>query len=189
MDTEKRKYFRNRNAFRKWLVKHCYDTEIIWIEFHKEKESISYSEAPEEALCFGWIDSIIKNVNHTTHIRKFTPRNPKSKWSEKNKALADKLISEGKMTEHGLTIIKVAKESGEWSQDRRSPASAIRAHDLKKFLNSLKKYPESFSALNKMSQSMKSQYAGYYLQAKKEETRERRLKNIAENILKGRTLF
>src|SRR4030042_3901104 len=111
------KHFKNRGEFRKWLEKnHAKKTEL-WILFYKvrtNKKSVRYAEAVEEALCFGWIDGILKRIDDEKHAQRFTPRNPKSIWSKVNKERAKRMINEGKMTNAGLIKIKDAKKSGWW---------------------------------------------------------------------------
>jgi uncharacterized protein YdeI (YjbR/CyaY-like superfamily) len=97
-DTMKQLYVTTRDKWRRWLAKH-YATETgIWLIFYKKetsKPTIPYEDAVEEALCFGWVDSIIKKIDAEKYARKFTPRKDKSNWSELNKKRAKKMIKEG----------------------------------------------------------------------------------------------
>ena len=103
--------------WRAWLERN-HDAEIaVWLVFHKKhtgKPTISYDAAVGEALCFGWIDSIVKRIDEDRFARKFTPRKVNSKWSELNKDLAERMIREGRMAESGLVQINEAKKNGEW---------------------------------------------------------------------------
>jgi len=107
----------NIAEWRAWLERN-HDAEIaVWLVFHKKhtgKPTISYDDAVGEALCFGWIDSLVKRIDEDRFARKFTPRKVNSKWSELNKDLAERMIREGRMAESGLVQINEAKKNGEW---------------------------------------------------------------------------
>jgi uncharacterized protein YdeI (YjbR/CyaY-like superfamily) len=108
---------RKRENWRRWLSKnHAKETEI-WLVFYKKQTDVSsvhYEESVEDALCFGWIDSIIKRLDNDRYARKFTRRKSGSQWSEHNKARAKKMIKAGRLTNAGLALINDAKSSGEW---------------------------------------------------------------------------
>ena len=109
-----------RTEWRKWLSLNHDKSNGVWLTFYKidsGKPSLDYEAAVEEALCFGWIDSIIKKIDDKKYVRKFTPRNETSKWSALNKKRAEKMILNKRMTKHGMLLITAAKESG------RSPSS------------------------------------------------------------------
>lgn len=117
----------SRSSWRLWLERN-HDTEKeAWLVFYKKhmgKLDVTYDEAVEEALCFGWIDSILKRINDEKFVRRFTPRKPESKWSELNRKRATKMVNEGKMTKAGLELIIEAKKRGQWNKPlRRERAS------------------------------------------------------------------
>ncbi len=95
--------FKNRNAFRIWLLKNHSRREGLWLVFGKNNaiETLTPEEALEEALCFGWIDGLVKRVDETQYVKFFSPRRAKSNWSEKNKKTAERLIRRGRMTSSG----------------------------------------------------------------------------------------
>ena len=98
----------NREEFRAWLqLNHASKSEIWLINFKKAtgKPSIPYLEAVEEAICFGWIDSFEKSIDQERYATRFTPRRPKSHWTESNKEKARKLIADGKMTKAGFASL------------------------------------------------------------------------------------
>jgi len=110
-------YLAKRDDWRAWLLENHGAKKEVWLIYYKKqtgKPSISYDDSVEEALCFGWVDSIIKKIDYEKFARKFTPRTRRSTWSESNKKRVEKMIREGKMTEAGLSRIKEAKDSGEW---------------------------------------------------------------------------
>lgn len=106
-------YVKNREEWRRWLEKHHNEEQEIWLIFYRKytnKIPVPYSDAVEEALCFGWIDSIVKGVDKESFAQRFSPRKPKSNWSELNKVRMKKLIKEKKMTPAGLAVFKVDSE-------------------------------------------------------------------------------
>jgi uncharacterized protein YdeI (YjbR/CyaY-like superfamily) len=108
----------SRGNWRSWLEKNCHIRKEAWLIFYKKytsKPNVTYDEAVEEALCFGWIDSTIKRIDDEKFARKFTPRKPNSKWSESNKKRAEKMITRRRMTKAGLELIHQAKQRGQWS--------------------------------------------------------------------------
>lgn len=171
-------YVSNRDDWRAWLKRNYYSKNQVWLIYYKKhtgKPSIPYDDSVEEALCFGWVDSIIKKIDEEKFARKFTPRTSKSTWSEANKKRAEKMIAEGKMTEAGLKGIREAKINGEWF---KTPVS-LRYKEkleipqyLKDALTANKKALDNF---NKLAECYKRNFVGWIDSAKKEETRKRRL--------------
>ena len=107
----------NRQEWRSWLEQNHDKASEIYLVFYKlstKKPTVTYEEAVEEALCFGWIDGVRKGRDAETYMNRFTPRKPKSTWSVVNKDRVAKLISEGKMTEAGLKLVEIAKQNGQW---------------------------------------------------------------------------
>lgn len=133
---------------------------------------MAYDEAVEEALCFGWIDSIIKKLDGTRYCRKFTPRKLNSKWSALNKERVARLIRERKMTASGLAKIEVAKQSGLWDVDPRPTISFDIPGEFSKALNRNKVAKSHFV---KLSPTYKKQFIGWIVTAKRPETRESRI--------------
>lgn len=111
-------YAKTRAVWRKWLKSNCQKEKSVWlILYHKKSKvpCVNINDATEEALCFGWIDSLAKKRDAESYYLTFTPRNPKtSKWSKPNRDRVEKLIKEGLMTEHGQKLIDIAKQAGKW---------------------------------------------------------------------------
>src|SRR5579863_366528 len=109
-----------RAQWRRWLAKnHDRETNGAWLVFqkkHTDRPSLDYEEAVEEALCFGWIDSIIRRIDDGTYCRKFTPRKNDSAWSNENKTRVEKVTGEGRMTQFGQAKVDAAKRSGRWTR-------------------------------------------------------------------------
>ena len=109
---------KSRAAWREWLDKHHASSQGIWLVYAKKHTSLptlSYEDAVQEALCFGWIDSLMKSIDDRFHMQWFTRRKPKSAWSETNKARLAKLTKAGLMAPAGLAAVAAAKKSGTWN--------------------------------------------------------------------------
>jgi uncharacterized protein YdeI (YjbR/CyaY-like superfamily) len=106
------------NAWRGWLERHHADRREVWLVIskkHASKPSPTLREAMNEALCFGWIDSVLRPIDDERYALRFTPRRKGSRWSKRNREWAEKLIEEGQMTEAGLERIREAQRSGRWA--------------------------------------------------------------------------
>ena len=178
---EEKMEFVDRDQFRNWLLENHNKSNGIWIIFDKtgKIKSVKPNEALEEALCFGWIDGLIKSINEEKYQKKFTPRRKGSKWSEKNKALTKDLTANGKMTEYGLIAIEQAKKDKTWDAKKSAPISDEQVNDLIKLLEGFEPARTNFL---KMSPSVKKTYTALYLDAKKEETKIKRLNKIIERL-------
>lgn len=117
--------FAARGDFRGWLSEYAQSCEGVWLLFGKSggPETLSAGEALEEALCFGWIDGQMQRIDATSYRKYFAPRRQGSKWSEKNKALAEKLEQAGRMTEAGRAKIREARENGQWDAPKPPPVT------------------------------------------------------------------
>jgi uncharacterized protein YdeI (YjbR/CyaY-like superfamily) len=111
-------YATTRKEWRKWLRQNSRKEKSVWlILYHKKSkvQSVNLIDATEEALCFGWIDSLCKKRDAESYYLTFTPRNPKkSKWSGPNIERAERMIEQGLMTKQGLQLIDMAKQTGRW---------------------------------------------------------------------------
>ncbi len=107
----------NRDVWRAWLSAHHGSERGVWLVMQKKgsaEPGVSYEEAVEEALSFGWIDSRAHRRDDASYLQLFSPRRPKSTWAATNKARVDKLIAEGRMTPAGLALVDAAKADGSW---------------------------------------------------------------------------
>ena len=110
-------FFGSRDEFRTWLDAHHDTAEELWVGYYRadaERSGIGYGESVEEALCFGWIDGLVRGIDDETYTRRFTPRRPASKWSKANTERVEAMIAAGKMTPAGMALVDAAKERGEW---------------------------------------------------------------------------
>ncbi len=166
--------FQDRKAWREWLDKNHDSSPSIWLIVHKKnsgKIGVSLEDVVEEALCFGWIDSKLNVVDEKRFKLLLTPRKPKSIWSKQNKQRAEKLIQQGLMTAAGLKKIEAAKKDGSWN--RLDAIEEFRLpEDFRKALAADKNALKNFEALNN---SLKKQTLWWIENAKKPETRLRRI--------------
>ena len=176
--------FPSAREFEQWLAKNHAESTGIWLRFFKKNSgvlSVSYAEAVDAAICFGWIDGQLKKYDQESWLRKFTPRRPKSVWSKRNRAHAERLIKVGKMRAAGLQEVEAAKEDGRWKAAYDSASGMEIPDDFVKELAKNKRAKAFFEALNRANV-----YAIVWrLQtAKKPETRQRRLATILAMLAK-----
>ena len=177
-------YAADRKEWRNWLSKHSGSSTNVWlIIYHKKSStpSLSYDEAVEEALCFGWIDSKPNKRDEESYYLFFAQRKPKSNWSAANRDRAEKMIKLKKMTASGLAMIELAKKTGTWLALEKVQASVL-PDDLKKALAKNKPAKEHF---DKFPPSSKRIILEWILNAKKEETRLKRITETVELAAKG----
>jgi len=171
--------------FRNWLKKNHNQSSGIWLRIKKISAgtpTVTYAEALDEALCFGWIDGQKKSYDSRSWLQKFTPRKSGSRWSKKNTEHAERLIKAKKMTPSGLREVNAAKSDGRWKSAYDSFSSAKVPDDFLKELAKNKKAKEFFETLNKTNLYS----IAYRLQtAKKAETREKRIKAIIKMLENG----
>jgi uncharacterized protein YdeI (YjbR/CyaY-like superfamily) len=177
-------YAKDRKAWRHWLMKHHSKEPGVWLIYYKKdsgKTRVSYNDAVEEALCFGWIDSIMKPVDEEKYTQKFTPRKIKSVWSALNKRRVEKLSEQKLMTPAGIAIIDTGKKNGSWEQ-LDHVENFIVPPDLQKFFAKNKKVLKYFEGLGKFRQK---QWLYRLHNAKLPETRAKRIADlVAEAGLK-----
>ena len=166
-------------GWRSWLKKNHAAKDGVWLVFYKKDSghpSISYEEAVDEALAFGWIDSVIKKIDERRFARKFTPRRPGSIWSKYNLTRVKKLSAEGRMTKWGLDAY--VRRTGKISLLEQFNAKTVRVpKDLK---NALRKNDLAWSNFRRFGPSHRKRYLMWISAAKKPETRKRR---IAESVV------
>lgn len=173
--------FANRESFREWLSENCLSEEGVWLLFGKAggPKTIKAGEALEEALCFGWIDGQMQSIDDKTYRKYFSMRREKSKWSEKNKALAKNLEERGIMTDFGRKKIAEAKENGQW--DAPKPA-AVTEEQIAQLSALLKSYEPACTNFQAMSLSIRKTYTKAYFDAKTDAGREKRLAWIVDRL-------
>ena len=178
-------FARDRRTWRAWLERHHASRREIWLLFYKKhtgKSCVTLGEAVEEALCFGWIDGKLRRVDDQRHLLRFTPRRPGSVWAESNKARVRRLTAEGRMTEAGLRLVDAAKKSGQWRVATERERSARMPRDLARALDDK---PQARRFFENLAPSYRKMYVGWVLAAKREETRQRRIRTVVDRALRG----
>ena len=107
-----------------WLKKHHQDRKVVWLVYKKKSKGavpFDYQMSLDAALCYGWVDSLLKKIDEEEYMRKFTPRKASSTWSETNKNKVEQLINDGRMQEAGMKTIQLAKENGMWDRGIKVP--------------------------------------------------------------------
>ena len=178
-----RLHFKDRNGWRKWLGKNHDACKEIWLVFYKKhtgKPCVSYEEAVREALCFGWIDSTVKRLDDERYIQKFTPRRANSNWSPTNRKRYADLKSKGLLAAPGLKREPTAARK----HPPRRPASKLPSYIEKR----LKTVPAAWEYFKELAPSYKRAYIGWIESAKREETKEKRLREALDLLAAGKKL-
>jgi len=181
------KFFKTQATFRAWLEKNHNKKDELWLGYYKKasgKTSVTYKEALEEVLCFGWIDGISKNIDEEKYCQRYTPRRKGSIWSAVNINKAEKLIKNGKMHSTGLHVYKNRdlKRAGLYSNEQKEikfPAALL------KMMKANKKAWENYS---KMPPGYRKTSTWWVISAKQEETRQRRMKTLILDSEAGRRI-
>lgn len=168
----------NPAEWRQWLEKNHRDKTSVWLVYYKKsapQTSLTWSEAVDEALCFGWIDSKAKPLDHERFMQFFSKRKPKGTWSKVNKEKTKQLIVSQRMTAAGLETIEAAKKNGSWTI-LDEVEELIIPEDLEKALNSKPGAKDFFFSLSK---SVRKHLLYWLVTAKRPETRQKRIDEIA----------
>ena len=177
--------FKTAKAFETWLTKNHENPNGLWLKIFKKnsgKKTISYAEALDVALCYGWIDGQKQAHDEQAWLQKFCPRSARSVWSKINTGHVERLINEGRMRPAGLKAVEKAKADGSWAKAYDPPSNMTIPEDFLKELSKNKKAKAFFMGLNKTNLFS----IGFRLQtAKKQETRDKRMKEIIEMLAKG----
>jgi len=177
-------YFKNDSEFREWLHDNHDSTKGIYLIFYAvshNNESMRWEEAVRVALCYGWIDSTVKNIGPGKRKQYFCPRKPKSVWSKVNKTHIKVLISEKLMHKSGHATIKIAKENGSWTA-LDDVENGVVPEDLQKVFD---KNKVAFENYKSFTRGQRKSYLYYLNQAKREETRQKRIAEITQLCAKN----
>jgi uncharacterized protein YdeI (YjbR/CyaY-like superfamily) len=171
-------FFAQPGDLEAWLEENHDSSDGVWLKIAKkgaEEPSVTYGEALELALCFGWIDSQKRGFDDQHFLQRFTPRRPRGRWSKINREKAEALIGAGKMRSTGLAEVEAAKADGRWEAAYEGQGSATVPPDLQRELEANPAAAEFFAELDSANR-----YAIVYrlAEAKKSETRERRLRKF-----------
>lgn len=172
-------YPKSRQEWREWLQENHDKKQSIWLIYYKKKSNVPtviYSEAVDEALCFGWIDSKAKPIDEHSFMQFFSKRKEKSVWSKINKEKIERLTEEGLMTKAGFEIIEIAKLNGSWTILDEAEALII-PDDLE---IEFQQRPNAKDYFLSLSRSDKRNILQWLVLAKRQETREKRITEIVE---------
>ncbi|KZD24295.1 YdeI/OmpD-associated family protein [Tardiphaga robiniae] len=179
--------FKTSDAFYKWLGKNHDKADEVWIKIHKLKSglaSITPKEAIDVVLCWGWIDGIRKGLDETSFLQRYSPRGRKSVWSQINVDNVARLVTEERMTEHGLVHVEAAKADGRWDRAYRVKASELPA-DLQAAIDA---EPKAKAMLAKLSAQNRFALAFRVNNLKTEAGRKKRIASFVDMLRKGETI-
>ena len=176
----------DREAWRAWLSHNHASEREAWLVFPKirtRKVVMSYDDAAEEALCYGWIDSIVQRLDDKRYARKFTPRTNSLRWSEANKRRIAKLIRENRMTDFGLAKV------GYSNPERNRPKPERKVWSVPGFMRTaLQAQPKAWENFSALAPSHQRNYIKWIMDGKRQETRQRRLAGAIQLLKENRKL-
>ncbi len=177
--------FADQGEFEAWLEENHASSQGLWLKIAKKgapEPSVTYAEALEVSLCFGWIDSQKRGLDETHFLQRFTPRRPRGRWSRINREKAEVLIEAGRMREAGKGEVEAARADGRWEAAYEGQRTAKVPDDLRRELDASPAAAEFFASLDSANR-----YAIVYRlnDAKKPETRERRLRKFVAMLERG----
>jgi uncharacterized protein YdeI (YjbR/CyaY-like superfamily) len=183
------KKFATARAFEQWLARNHAKAHGVRIQMARKSSgirSITYAEALEVALCYGWIDGQAKSMDDEWFSQRFTPRRARSLWSKRNRDIVARLIGEGRMQPAGQAEVDRAKADGRWDAAYDSPAKATVPDDL---AAALKKSPDARKFFDSLDSRNRYAILHRLMIAKKPETRAKRLETFVTMLREGRTLY
>jgi uncharacterized protein YdeI (YjbR/CyaY-like superfamily) len=175
--------------WRTWLAQSHNCVSEIWLVYYKKDTdlpTLKYKESLDEALCYGWVDSIIKKIDEQRYARKFTPRRDDSSWSLVNKTRVEELIAEGRMAAPGLAKVEAAKKSGAWDSPTTKPETEFEIHP--EFAQALEENPAAKQFFESLAKTYRKQYIYWIATAKREATREKRITESIKLLLEKKKL-
>ena len=180
--------FETQQDWEAWLKDHHTDTKGLWLKIAKKetgRSSLSYSEALESAICYGWIDGQKASFDEQYWLQKFTPRGPKSIWSKVNCDKATELLAEGRMQQAGIRQVELAKADGRWESAYESQSKVTVPTDFQSELDKNQKAKDFFSTLDS-----RNRYAILFRiqTAKKPENRSARIQKFIEMLSKNQRI-
>ena len=179
---------KSREQWRNWLeTNHAKETEVwlVFLKRHTGRLNVSYNDAVEEALCFGWIDGVKRSIDENRYTHRFTPRKSDSKWSRINKERALRMLKAGQVAPAGKRCIELAKRNGRWVNPATRPTSFSMPPEFSARLKRNKKATTFFESL---APSYQRQYIAWIATAKRRETKNARLEEAIELLKRGEKL-
>jgi uncharacterized protein YdeI (YjbR/CyaY-like superfamily) len=181
-------FFTTPTEFRAWLEVHHVDARELWVGFHKKgtgRPSITWPEAVDQALCFGWIDGVRKSIDDTSYAIRFTPRSARSTWSAVNVKRAEELVATGQMHTAGLAAFakRLDERTGVYSHEQRQPPAFDEEQEQRFRAN-----PAAWDFFQIQAPSYRKAAIWWVISAKKDETRRKRLATLIADSAAGRTV-
>jgi uncharacterized protein YdeI (YjbR/CyaY-like superfamily) len=189
MKITQRLHVRTRDQWRAWLQRHHDTVTEVWLVFdrkHTGQACISYDDAVEEALCFGWIDGILQKIDEETYGRRFTPRRAASKWSALNKRRAAKMIQEGRMTEAGLAKLNYSGVEDDYGRTASRKGAELAIPPCLK--QALLGNPTAAENFKRLAPSYRRNYIRWIAAAKTDATRDRRVAEAIQLLAENKKL-
>jgi uncharacterized protein YdeI (YjbR/CyaY-like superfamily) len=181
--------FKNAAAFETWLAKHHTTERELWLKIHKKDSglmTVTYAEALDVALCWGWIDGLKKTFDERSFLQRFTPRRPKSVWSQINRRHVARLLAAGRMTEHGQQHIDVAQGDGRWDA-AYAPASQMSVPgDL---ASAIRAVPKAFATFQRLSKQNLYALAYRTHNVKTAAARAAKIERFVAMLARGETIY
>jgi uncharacterized protein YdeI (YjbR/CyaY-like superfamily) len=181
--------FASRDAWAAWLEEQHATSDGLWLKFAKKGsglDTVTYAEAVEVALCYGWIDGQVRKFDEDHYLQRFTPRRARSRWSKINRQKATELIERGEMKPAGLREVERAKADGRWDAAYDAPSTATVPEDLRRELEKNEPAREFFETLDG-----RNRYAILYQiqDARRPETRARRIEKYVAMLGEGKKIY
>ncbi|MDK1494419.1 YdeI/OmpD-associated family protein [Sinorhizobium sp. 7-81] len=189
VDLERVREFADAESFYRWLGAHHDTADEVWIKIHKVSsglKSITPKEAIDVVLCWGWIDGLRKGFDDRSFLQRYTPRGRKSTWSQINVDNVARLIAEGRMTEHGLKQVELAKADGRWERAYASGKDMKIPDDLQAAIDA---EPRAREMLAKLSEQNRFALAFRTHNMKTEAGRKRKIETFVEMLKRGETIY
>jgi uncharacterized protein YdeI (YjbR/CyaY-like superfamily) len=186
MDLSETLFCPDRDTWRAWLAEQGAAHREVWLLFYKKhtgRPGLEYEEAVEEALCFGWIDGQLRRIDDEKHAIRFTPRRPGSVWAESNKVRVARMIEQGRMTEAGMALVRDAQKNGEWGRAADREDTITLPSDLEAAFAENRQARRNFLSF---PASSRKQYLYWVSEAKREETRRRRIAEVVKRAEENR---
>jgi uncharacterized protein YdeI (YjbR/CyaY-like superfamily) len=178
---------RSRKAWRDWLERNHASRPEVWLVFYKQhtgKPTLTYADAVEEAICFGWIDGVKRSIDDERYTHRFSPRKPDSRWSPTNRKRAARMAEAGLMHAAGRKAVSTARQRGLW-EARSESIDLTLPRELDERLRRNRKAAAFFDSL---ARSYRTQFIAWINSARREETRQRRISESIELLSRGEKL-
>lgn len=180
--------FRHRSGWERWLEANHESSPGVWLKLARKGSgvgTVTKAEALEEAIRYGWIDAQVRRHDDASWLQRFTPRGPRSKWSQVNRCKATELIEQGRMRPAGLAQVEAAKNDGRWDAAYASQSTVTVPDDFQRALDASPEANEFFATLNRAER-----YSFLYriYDAKRSETRARRIRDYVAMLADGKTI-